>query len=157
MTPTVPSDLFRLVYRSRSALEGSAAEVQRAVETLVSASRDRNQAAGVTGALLFARRHFVQALEGPAPAVEAIFDRICCDLRHTGVEVVECGPVLEQAFGKAPLSHLVPDAEASAVLDGLDRATECVDTAAAAMRLMLALLRPAERDRAALRPAAGQV
>jgi hypothetical protein len=140
MTPRDRSDLFRLVYRSRSAIAGSPAEVQRVVDAMVATSQDRNAGAGVTGALLFARLHFVQALEGPASAVEAIFDRICCDLRHTGIEVVECGPVLEPAFGGGAMSHLVPDADAGALLDRLDSEAECVEAAAAAMKLMLALL-----------------
>lgn len=140
MSPTDRSDLFRLVYRSRSAIAGSPAQVQGVIDAMVAVSRNRNAEAGVTGALLFARQHFVQALEGPASAVEAIFDRICCDLRHTGIEVVECGPVLEPAFGGGAMSHLVPDAEAGALLDRLDSEAEYVEAAAAAMKLMLALL-----------------
>ena len=95
MTPRDETDLFRLVYRSRSAVAGGAEDVRRAIEAVLAVSRRRNAAAGVTGALMFTRLYFVQALEGPTAAVEATFDRICCDLRHTGVEVVECGPVLE--------------------------------------------------------------
>ncbi|MFB0489046.1 hypothetical protein ABIE45_001632 [Methylobacterium sp. OAE515] len=140
MNPRDRSDLFRLVYRSRSAIAGSPAEVQRIVGAIVAASQHRNAGAGVTGALLFASLHFVQALEGPASAVEATFDRICRDLRHTGIEVVECGPVLEPAFGNGPMSHLVPDADAGALLDRLDSEAECVEAAAAAMKLMLTLL-----------------
>jgi hypothetical protein len=48
--------------------------------------------------------------------------------------------VLEPAFGSGPMSHLVPDADAGALLDRLDSEAECVEAAAAAMKLMLALL-----------------
>jgi Sensors of blue-light using FAD len=135
------ADLFRLVYRSRSTVEGTAEEVQRAIDAIVAASRRRNGQAGVTGALMFTGLFFVQALEGPAAAVEATFDRICCDLRHSNVEVVECGPVLELAFGEWPMSHLVPNADAGALLDRVERDTELADAATAAMKLMAALIR----------------
>ena len=140
MTPPDNADLFRLVYRSRSAIAGGAEAVQQTIDAVVAASQRRNAEAGVTGTLMFTGLFFVQALEGSAAAVEAIFDRICCDLRHTGIEVVECGPVLEPAFGGGAMSHLVPDAEAGALLDRLDSEAEYVEAAAAAMKLMLALL-----------------
>ncbi|MEE7490853.1 BLUF domain-containing protein [Methylobacterium oryzae CBMB20] len=155
MTAPDPTDLFRIVYRSRSALPGDAEAVRQAVSALVAASRCRNAQAGVTGALLFAAPHVVQALEGPAAAVEATFDRICCDLRHVDIEVVECGPVLELAFGEGALSHVVPDAADGAMLARPENGIEPADAAAAAMKLMLTLLQLAETGRVApSRPAA---
>jgi hypothetical protein len=141
VSPTENADLFRLVYQSRSALTGSGEEVQRTIDRILAVSRRRNAEAGVTGALMFTRLYFVQALEGPAAAVESVFDRICCDLRHTGIEVIECGPVLETTFGGWSMSELVPDADAGALLDHVKTADELAETAAAAMRLMAALLR----------------
>ncbi|MCJ2016928.1 BLUF domain-containing protein [Methylobacterium sp. E-065] len=140
MTAPDTPDLFRLVYRSRSALRGDAEEVHRQVEQILIVSRDRNAQAGITGALMFTGLYFVQALEGPAAAVEATFDRICCDLRHTGIEVVECGPVLEPAFGDWSMSHLVLTADAGALLDRFEHDAEFADAASAAMKLMLVLL-----------------
>lgn len=140
MSPTDNADLFRLVYQSRSALTGSVEEVQRTIDRILAVSRRRNAEAGVTGALMFTRLYFVQALEGPAAAVESVFDRVCSDLRHTGIEVIECGPVLEATFGGWSMSELVPDAHAGALLDHVKIADELADTAAAAMKLMAALL-----------------
>ena len=134
------TDLFRLVYRSRSDVRGDAEEVHRQVDQILTVSRHRNAQAGITGALMFTGLYFVQALEGPAAAVEATFDRICCDLRHSSVEVVECGPVLEPAFGDWSMSHLVPNADTGALLDRFEHDAELADAASAAMKLMLALL-----------------
>ena len=145
MTASDHTDLFRLVYRSRSTLRGSAEEVHQQVNRIVTLSRHRNAQAGVTGALMFTGLFFLQALEGPAAAVEATFDRICCDLRHSGVEVVECGPVLEPAFGDWSMSHLVPTIEAGALLDRVEHDTELADAASAAMKLMLTLLQSEPR------------
>lgn len=140
MTEPDHTDLFRLVYRSRSAIGGDAEEVHRQVDRILTVSRSRNGQAGVTGALMFTGLFFVQALEGPATAVEAAFDRICCDLRHTDIEVVECGPVLEPVFGELSMSHLVPTADAGALLNHVEHDTELADAAAAAMKLMIALI-----------------
>lgn len=158
------ADLFRVVYRSRSALDGTVPEIRAAADAILATSRRRNAEAGVTGALMCLGAVFIQALEGPAAAVEATFDRICCDLRHTGVEIVECGPILERGFGDWSMSHLVPPARAGTVradpegpsldADALeegamdeDAMDECAlaDTAAAAVRLMASLIKPLPR------------
>ncbi len=136
------SDLFRLVYRSRSALEGRPEEVQQAVDDIVAASHRRNTDAQITGALMFTHSMFVQALEGPARAVEAAFDRICCDLRHNNLEVVECSPILERGFGSWSMRHLPPDASSRELLERSDDATVISDTAIASMKLMAFLSRP---------------
>lgn len=144
-------DLFRLVYRSRNAIGGDAEEVHRQVDRILTVSRSRNAQVGVTGALMFTGFFFVQALEGPAAAVEAAFDRICCDLRHCSVEVVECGPVLETAFGKWSMSNLVPTADAGALLNCVDQDAELADAAATAMKLMIDLIQSEPRAATSLR------
>ena len=135
-------ELVRLIYRSRSALPGNASDVERGFASILDTSRRRNAAEGLTGALMFTRLLFVQALEGRAAVVEQAFDRICCDLRHTGVEVVEYGPAAHRAFGDWSMSHLVPDGEAAERLDRSASDEELVDAAAAALKLMAVLLRP---------------
>ena len=142
MNPQDDADLFRLVYRSRCAIAGSPDEIRQTVAALVAASQRRNAEAGITGTLLFTGVFFVQALEGAAAGVEAIFDQICCDLRHSGIEVVECGPVLQRLFGDDPMSYLMPDAGSGALVDRVEHDTELADAAAAAMKLMVALIRP---------------
>ncbi|MCJ2133305.1 BLUF domain-containing protein [Methylobacterium sp. J-026] len=146
MTPADHTDLFRLVYRSRCSTDGTPEEVRRRIDQILTVSRRLNAEAGITGALMFTGLFFIQALEGPASAVEATFDRICCDLRHSNIEVVECGPVLELAFGERSMSHLVPTAVAEAALYGLKHDAELADAAAAAMKLMAALVRSEPRS-----------
>ena len=136
-----PADLFRLVYRSRCTLEGSAEELNAQIEAIVENSCRRNAEAGITGALMHTRRFFVQALEGPANTVEATFDRICCDHRHDEIEVVECSPILERGFGDWLMRRLVPDAAAGLQLDHADDVRALSETAVRAMKLMAALTR----------------
>jgi len=90
-------DLFRLVYASRNLLPS--AETEAAVLTILDASRRRNPAIGVTGALLFSQDCFAQSLEGPMPAVEALFEHIQMDARHDRVVLLEAGPVTRRDFG----------------------------------------------------------
>ena len=141
MSTTSTEGLVRLIYRSRGALKGTASDVERGLEAILEASRRRNAGEGVTGALVFTRLLFVQALEGPSAAVEAVFDRICCDLRHTGVEIIEFAPVAQRGFGEWSMSHLVPNGQAAALLDRSASDGELVDAAASALKLMAALLR----------------
>ena len=136
------SSLFRLVYRSHSGLEGSAQEKQSAIDVIVKRSGERNASAGITGALMFTHELFIQALEGPAAAVEAAFDRICCDLRHREIEVVECSPILECGFGDWSMRQLVPDISIEEHLSCAVDAEPSSENAIRAMKLMVALARP---------------
>lgn len=85
--------LVRLVYVSRNRLSGDAAMMEREVANILAVSRRNNVRAGVTGALLFNADCFAQTLEGRRDAVEAVFERIQCDPRHSDTVVLQ----LEQA------------------------------------------------------------
>jgi hypothetical protein len=54
---------------------------------LLQVSRRNNQAAGLTGMLLYADGHFIQTLEGEPDGVMAAFARIEADPRHRDVLV----------------------------------------------------------------------
>jgi EAL domain-containing protein (putative c-di-GMP-specific phosphodiesterase class I) len=70
--------LFTLIYRSRLQKPLSSGELQR----LEAQARLSNARLQVTGVLLFDGDYFLQALEGPQAAVEAVFERIARDPRH---------------------------------------------------------------------------
>jgi hypothetical protein len=73
--------LERIVYVSRAADPGFA-EVLGIVRT----AHRMNPAAGVTGALLCLDGWFAQALEGEAPGLDAVWERVVRDPRHSGLE-----------------------------------------------------------------------
>ena len=81
-------ETWRLVYVSRNEIRGSEAEVQAEIEQILTAARSSNEADGVCGALLFNRDCFAQALEGPQAQVQATFERIQCDPRHSEVVIL---------------------------------------------------------------------
>ncbi|KAB2541055.1 hypothetical protein AL035_14290 [Salipiger aestuarii] len=59
---------------------------------------ENNARAGVTGYLLRDRAHFYQVLEGAASVVDALFDRISADDRHSNVTVLMRRSVPERSF-----------------------------------------------------------
>lgn len=101
--------IHRLLYRSEMDLAGTAAGVQMQIVDMVRISEARNAADDLTGALLHTRGVFIQVLEGPAPAVEATFERICCDLRHRRVELIELVEAEERVFGKWSMGQIAAD------------------------------------------------
>lgn len=92
------SDLYRVVYCSRSQLTGDPARARAELQHILTASRRNNAPAALTGALLFANGNFAQALEGPRALVEARFERIQGDPRHHDVTVLEFSPVATREF-----------------------------------------------------------
>jgi len=114
---TTPPDLIRLVYISRNLLPP--AEREAAVLDILAASRRRNPAVGVTGALLFSDDCFAQSLEGPMAAVEALFEHIQMDERHDQVVVLEAGPISQRDFGDWSMGFAGHSTEASLRFDAL--------------------------------------
>ncbi len=85
----MPDTLFRLVYRSHSALKGTPEECLAQVSGILAKSRANNAAAGLTGVLLFDGATFLQAIEGPIAAIEQLYETIARDPRHEEVELID--------------------------------------------------------------------
>lgn len=73
--------MFQVLYRS----EGDQLFPPDQLGPLLTASRTRNAAAGLTGMLVFAQNHFLQVLEGRAENVVETFARIERDSRHRNI------------------------------------------------------------------------
>ncbi len=69
-----------------------------AVHQILHTAKQRNPAAGITGFLCFDYHHFLQALEGPATAVNGIYRAIGRDVRHTKVTLLSYGEIPARAF-----------------------------------------------------------
>ena len=87
--------LFRAVYVSAASHDLNDGELA----AILDVSRRNNAARGITGALAYHDRAFVQVLEGPEAAVEALLVTIARDPRHTRVTVCDRARVDERAFG----------------------------------------------------------
>jgi hypothetical protein len=73
-------------------------------------ARSRNHRAGISGALLFNGSAFAQVLEGPLDAVEAIFEAIQCDDRHSDVVMLRNAAAEARVFSGWSMAYVDPDA-----------------------------------------------
>lgn len=66
--------------------------------SLVEKAAENNKREGIAGLLLLAGDRFLQVLEGPVTAVNALFQRICHDDRHHTIELISYEPAAESYF-----------------------------------------------------------
>jgi hypothetical protein len=119
--PLMSGALYRLIYCSRNIVAqavpdaGTPEGMQRAIQAILTRSRERNRISDVTGALLVTPAGFAQVLEGPRDVVEPLFERICVDPRHTDVTVLSFTPTERRTFPDWPMGfsgqhlHAEPD------------------------------------------------
>lgn len=104
--------LTHVIYTSVATRSFSTAELL----DLLARARRHNEQAGLTGMLLHADGNFFQVLEGEAPAIEALYERIQRDPRHTHVTRIIHEPIPGRRFAdwsmglcdvsRAELSHI---------------------------------------------------
>jgi hypothetical protein len=110
--------LLRLTYASRASWPLSREDLSQ----LAQQARRRNRRLHVTGLLLYMDREFLQVLEGPAAAVEAVFDSIERDPRNMWVTRLSAERVLRRAFGQWAMGcfELRPQTGVEPVLEPCD-------------------------------------
>ena len=75
------------------------------LEGLLQVSRRNNRAVEVTGLLVVGGRRFLQALEGPEPAVLEVLGRISADPRHFGIVELSRKRIEARAFGNWAMGY----------------------------------------------------
>ena len=78
------TELKRLSYVSRS-VAGDTSSVPAELTAIVMQSRRFNHAHGITGFLTWRNGYYFQALEGPVPAVDSLYQKIADDDRHSQI------------------------------------------------------------------------
>ena len=96
-----------------------------ALAGLLHQARLRNRAWGLTGRMLYADGHFIQTLEGPGPAVDAMFALIEADPRHRDVLVALRETTEHRNFPDWSMGFDTATAEEAAALPGF---TDYLDT-----------------------------
>lgn len=76
-----------------------------ALEDVLRISRRNNAAVGVTGLLVAGGRRFLQVLEGPETAIDAVFQRIKQDPRHHAVVILSSTDITERSFGQWSMGY----------------------------------------------------
>ncbi|MFK7990970.1 MAG: BLUF domain-containing protein [Sandaracinaceae bacterium] len=94
--------LVRLIYASRSNSDITIDSVRAIAEE----ARHNNEAKFLTGMLGFARRSYLQVLEGSRDEVNALYQRISRDPRHTEVSLLSFTEIHERAFGAWSMGFL---------------------------------------------------
>ena len=88
----MPNDnLIRLSYASTSAWrgQGGGTASDKEIPRILQACRKNNPELQIGGVLHYGNGYFFQVLEGPAAAVDHLYNKIAKDLRHTDVTTLE--------------------------------------------------------------------
>jgi len=99
--------IYQLIYSSEAAPHLKDDDIADILES----SRIDNEERGVTGALIFVDRVFVQVLEGEQEAVEALMTRIERDPRHHDLTVIHEGNTEARIFESWRMAFLNPEPE----------------------------------------------
>ena len=105
-------NIVRLIYASRLKKKLDHA----AVEKIADVSRRNNKKLGVTVALCYSPRGFLQILEGPANAVNELYNRIVRDTRHSAVTLLEYAPIPYRDFANWSMAYVRADEIAHVLL-----------------------------------------
>jgi hypothetical protein len=105
-------NLVRLMYASRITKECGPKEL----EDILNVSRRNNKTLGVTGALCYSARGFLQCLEGSRTAVNELYRRIVQDTRNEDVTLITYAHIEERAFGQWSMAYVRADEVDQAIL-----------------------------------------
>jgi len=86
--------LVRLMYASRAVSSVD----QVALQAILQQCKARNPEAGITGVLCYSEGIYLQVLEGGRGEVNALYNRIVVDPRHTQVELMSYQEIGERRF-----------------------------------------------------------
>jgi hypothetical protein len=86
--------LVRLLYASKAVDDVS----QESLLSILSQSKAHNPASGITGVLCSSGRIFLQLLEGGRMQVNALYNHIAADPRHTDVVILSYEEISERKF-----------------------------------------------------------
>ena len=114
--PIAPT--YRLIYASHIA-PVCQDDLKGALTSIVTRSIVKNRNAKITGLLIAHKGWFVQALEGPKPTVEALFEKIAADGRHHHALPLYQGEVEARLYEQWPMCARVLSSGDEAVLSAL--------------------------------------
>ncbi len=111
----------RIIYCSQATHDVSPDELVALLEL----SRRNNEAAGLSGMLLYSSQSFLQVLEGEAAQLHATYDRIIADTRHTALRLLLDAGVPAPLFPDWTMGfEHVDDIDLAEELDGFTPATD---------------------------------
>jgi hypothetical protein len=98
--------LCTLLYVSESILYMP--DDERVVAEILKTARGRNRFLGITGALVFTHRHFVQFIEGSEAGIADLMASIRRDPRHRSISIVGSGTASNRRFTGWDMAYAGP-------------------------------------------------
>tara|TARA_B110000263_G_scaffold148430_1_gene128746 strand:- start:177 stop:665 length:489 start_codon:yes stop_codon:yes gene_type:complete len=89
--------LCRLIYKSNTCWDDLSNEM---LVDLAKQSAENNQAMDVSGLLVLSGETFLQVLEGPSDAVNALYVKIIADPRHSSPRLLSFEPITSRQFSE---------------------------------------------------------
>ena len=108
--PGASDQVFRLIYRSRSAIGDADRKVM--LGRIFSQARSNNKGKFITGALLVSGDWFAQVLEGDEAQVRDLYGKISDDNRHDHVTLPETRALANRIFSRWVMARVSEDGEA---------------------------------------------
>ncbi|WP_332660504.1 BLUF domain-containing protein [Brevundimonas sp.] len=108
--------LERLVYESTAT--GTTESIGNLAVILAESQRN-NDRDGLTGALAAHRDRYIQVVEGPAQALDALLRRLESDPRHRDVTLLDRAPISERLFSRWSMANARITPVHGAALDSL--------------------------------------
>ncbi len=108
------SDLSIIVYRSRAIVPFTDIDLFY----LLAHARERNQAAAISGVVLYDRGHFFQWVEGANQQLGQIWNRIRSDPRHTDIQVLADQAVPIRLFENWSMQFAHRDKQHESIIEG---------------------------------------
>lgn len=97
--------MIQIVYASAETKHMTKVELTEILEK----SREKNERLNITGFLLYDDSSFLQVLEGPDAAVEAVMGAIMKDDRHANIRLLSQKQITEREFGDWAMAFAVPE------------------------------------------------
>lgn len=98
--PVPITDIYRLIYTSEAGAPEDAAERRNGhVYAIGRRAVARNAQRNLSGVLIYVRGIFIQVLEGCPADIEETFERICCDMRHSALSLIDYSATSQRQFG----------------------------------------------------------
>ncbi|HCA89754.1 MAG: hypothetical protein CMF38_02730 [Legionellaceae bacterium] len=108
--------LYHLLYQSKACVPFDS----KALTLLAKHARFQNFITQVSGLLIYSDHHFFQILEGSLTDIEAVYDRILADSRHTNIQLLDKKPIDERAFWRWNMGLTIIDKDSDVHAQLLD-------------------------------------
>ena len=112
------SRLIRLTYASRSTrpVPPGNLYIDPAMGRILAKSRANNRRRGLVGVLYFGDGHFFQCLEGEEAAIDALYETIGRDDRHTDLRVLDRREITALSFSRWSMKFVPVESQVTSLL-----------------------------------------